>query len=117
MTENTETQSEPNTAIPTIRPRAGLMRGARLWQDPDGILLSPFMENGQQMGYVYVYGEEEPAVFDGVTWHSILSGDRPWGEMQDVVMAQYYLILEKAESNEVYKELSGYVTGSAASSV
>lgn len=107
MTDNNET-------TPAIKPRAGLTRGARLWPDPDGILSSPFMEAGQQMGYVYVYGEEEPAVFDGTTWHSILTEGQDWSSMQDVIMAQYYLILEKAETSDVYKELSGYVTGTAA---
>lgn len=97
----------------TIKPRAGLMRGARLWADPEGILVSPFMEGPEQMGYVLVYGEESPAVFDGTNWHSILDTDADWFEMDQVIAAQYYKILDYADKHEVYKELAGYVTGNA----
>lgn len=91
------------------------MRGARLWADPEGILISPFMEGPEQMGYVLVYGEDAPGVFDGTTWHPILEGDVDWFEMDSVIAAQYYKILEYAEEHEVYKELASYVTGNARS--
>lgn len=97
----------------SIKPRAGLMRGARLWADPEGILVSPFMEGPEQMGYVLVYGEEEPAVFDGTTWHPILEDDKNWFELDQLIAAQYYKILDYAEKNEIYKELASYVTGNA----
>lgn len=101
---------------PSIKPRAGLMRGARLWADPEGILISPFMEGTNQMGYVLVYGEEEPAVFDGTNWHPILEESQNWFEMDQIIAQQYYTILDYAEKDEVYKELASYVTGNAASS-
>lgn len=98
---------------PSIKPRAGLMRGARLWADPEGILVSPFMEGPEQMGYVLVYGEEEPAVFDGTNWHPILEDGKNWFELDQLIAAQYYKILDFAEKHEVYKELASYVTGNA----
>ena len=101
---------------PTIKPRAGLMRGARLWADPEGILVSPFMEGPEQMGYVLVYGEEAPAVFDGTEWHPILEADQDWFEMDQIIAQQYYKILDYAEKHEIYKELAGYVTGNAQAS-
>ena len=104
MAESNETN---NTA--KIPPRAGLMRGVRLWGDPDGILESPFEEDGMKMGYIYVYGEEAPAVFDGTNWHSVLVGD-PEVDPQ-VIAEQYYKVVEYAESNPEYKELARYITG------
>lgn len=109
METNSETEVQP-----TISARAGLMRGVRIWPDPDGILLSPFEEQGHKMGYVFVYGEDEPAVFDGKEWHSVLSEGYQWSNMQEDIAAQYYLILEHAEKNEAYKTLAGYITGGAA---
>lgn len=109
MTENTKNQTE--TAAPLISPRAGLMRGARLWPDPDGILESPFMEQGMQMGYVFVYGEDAPAVFDGTTWHSVLADSSAWSSMQETVADQYYKIIEQAKENSHYAELAKYITG------
>jgi hypothetical protein len=87
-----------------------------MWPDPDGILASSFEEQGQKMGYVYVYGEESPAVFDGTTWHSILVGDVDWYSMQEKIAVQYYKIVEHAKTNKEYEQLSSYVTGSAVSS-
>lgn len=94
---------------PTIPPRAGLMRGVRLWADPDGILESPFMEQGVQMGYIYVYGEESPAVFDGTNWHSVTGDLKPIDP--EIISTQYYKVIEHAESNEAYEELAQYITG------
>ena len=96
-----------------INPRAGLMRGARLWPDPDSILFSPFEENGQILGYVLVYGEEAPAVFDGTEWHSIIENPDQWNDMHPVIAEQYYKIVEHAEKNDAYKQLAGFVTGAA----
>lgn len=109
MTENTENQNE-NTAAPlTISPRAGLTRGVRLVPDPDGILASNFTEQGMKMGYVYVYGEESPAVFDGTTWHPILTAGVDWYSMQDEIATQYHKIVEQAKINKQYEELASYV--------
>lgn len=96
-----------------INPRAGLMRGVRLWPDPDSILLSPFEENGQTLGYVLVYGEEAPAVFDGTTWHPIIDNADQWSEMHPLIAEQYYKIVEHAEKNDAYAQLAGFVTGAA----
>jgi hypothetical protein len=112
MTENTENQTEAST--PLVNPRAGLMRGARLWPDPAGILESPFMENGMQMGYVLVYGEEFPAVYDGIVWHPVIDDPSAWASMQDAIADQYYKIIEHAKENVDYQELAAYITGSAA---
>lgn len=110
MTSNTETQNESTSGV-AISPRSGLMRGVRLWPDPDGILLSTFEEQGQKLGYVYVYGEEEPAVFDGTKWHPILTNGHSWADMQESIAAQYYLIVGHAEKNESYRDLANYVSG------
>jgi hypothetical protein len=101
---------------PTIPPRAGLMRGARIMPDPEGILESPFMEQGIQMGYVYVYGEEEPAVFDGATWHPVLTDPSAWNSilMQNVIVAQYDKIIAQAKTNSVYEVLATSITSSPA---
>ncbi len=87
------------------------MRGVRLWADPDGILESPFDEDGVKMGYIYVYGEESPAVFDGTTWHSVLAENQYVDP--DTISAQYYKVIEHSKSNEAYKELASYITGAS----
>jgi hypothetical protein len=87
------------------------MRGVRLWADPDSILESPFDEDGMKMGYVYVYGEESPAVFDGTTWHSVLVGDQEID--QQIIADQYYRVIEHSEINKDYEELARYITGAA----
>lgn len=89
-----------------VRPRAGTTRGVRLWPDPDGIFFSPFEEAGQKLGYIFVYGEEEPAVFDGKDWHPILHGDTKWEDMQQTIVEQYYRIAAHAEKNPAYKEIA-----------
>jgi hypothetical protein len=94
-----------------INPRAGIMRGARLWPDPDQILYSPFEESGQILGYVLVYGEEAPSVFDGKEWHPIIENSDQWAEMMPLIAEQYYKIVEHAETNDAYKQLAGFVTG------
>ena len=106
MTESNDTN---NTA--KIPPRAGLMRGVRLWADPDGILESPFDEDGMKMGYIYVYGEDAPAVFDGTAWHSVLVGDQEVD--QQIIADQYYKVIEHSETNKEYEELARYITGAA----
>ncbi len=103
------TEANEINATPKIQPRAGLMRGVRLWADPDGILESPFMEQGMQMGYIYVYGEESPAVFDGTAWHPVMSENEPVNP--EIISAQYYKVIEYAESNKEYEELAQYIIG------
>ena len=103
-----------NESPALINPRAGLTRGVRIWPDPDSILESTFEESGQKMGYVFVYGEDEPAVFDGTNWHPILTGEVKWEDMQERIVTQYYKIVEHAEKNEAYRDLAAHVTGTAA---
>jgi hypothetical protein len=71
------------------------------------------MENGMQMGYILVYGEEFPAVFDGTTWHPVIADPSAWASMQDVVAAQYYKVVDHAKENAAYEELATYITGAA----
>jgi len=105
------TTEDKSQAGPTISPRAGLLRGVRMWPDPDGILASPFEEQGQKMGYVYVYGEEEPAVFDGTTWHKIIADSEDWYSMQDQIANQYYRIIEHTKENNFYEQLAIHING------
>lgn len=105
------TESNETSIASKIPARAGLMRGVRLWADPDGILESPFDEDGVKMGYIYVYGEESPAVFDGTTWHSVLVGDQEVD--QQIIADQYYKVIAQSETNKAYEELAKYITGSA----
>lgn len=93
-----------NTEV--IPPRAGTLRGVRIWPDPDGILLSPFTEQGSQLGYVLIYGDAAPAVFDGKVWHPIMSEDTPWEEAQYLIVKQYQKIAQQAETNPAYKSLA-----------
>jgi hypothetical protein len=72
------------------------------------------MEQGIQMGYVYVYGEDAPAVFDGTTWHSVMADPSVWSSMQDLVAGQYYNIIEHAKENSAYEELAKYIVGASA---
>ena len=111
MTSNTESKAETTINTPRIPPRAGLLRGVRLWADPDGILESPFNEDGMKMGYIYVYGEDSPAVFDGTAWHSVLLGDQEID--QQIIADQYYKVIEHSETNKDYEELARYITGAA----
>jgi hypothetical protein len=97
-----------------INARAGMMRGVRLWADPDGILLSPFDESGQKMGYVLVYGEESPAVFDGKEWHSVLQEGLDWAGMHSLIADQYYKVIEHAAKNPEYAALAQHITGGVA---
>lgn len=105
------TAEAKDQASPLISPRAGLMRGVRLWADPDGILESPFGEQGQKMGYVYVYGEDSPAVFDGTTWHDVIENPEDWYSMQDLIASQYYKIIDHSKINKDYEELAMYIGG------
>ena len=100
--------------IPTegiIRPRAGTTRGVRIWPDPDGIFFSPFIEQGQQLGYIFVYGEDAPAVFDGKDWHPIMSEDVKWDDMQEQIVAQYYEIYAHSHKNPAYKAIAERLVG------
>lgn len=94
-----------------INPRAGIMRGVRLWNDPDKILISPFEENGVTLGYVLVYGEEAPAVFDGTTWHPVIENPEDWNSMSELIANQYYAIQAHAETNPEYEQLAKHIIG------
>lgn len=92
-----------------IKPNGGKMRGVRVMRDPDGILLDPFMdEGGNKYGYVIVYGEGVPAVYDGDVWHSIIDiSDSEWEEaLQGLVVEQGTKIAQAAQSSPVYAELA-----------
>jgi hypothetical protein len=85
-----------------IREQAGKVRGVRVMQDPDGILLSPFTnEAGTMYGYLIVPNEGDPAVFDGTEWHSICDG--PWDGSLEAARAQYELVANAATNNHQYK--------------
>ena len=93
-----------------IKPSAGTMRGVRVMRDPQGILMDPFMDPvmGGQFGYVVVYGEGEPGVFDGETWHPIYEGDASnWtNEQMGMIQAQAMKIAQAAVTEPVYAELA-----------
>lgn len=92
-----------------IKPNAGKMRGIRVMRDPDGVLLDSFVdESGVQYGYVVVYGEGTPAVFDGETWHNVSDKtDDEWEtELQDLLVAQGSKIAAAAGTSPVYAELA-----------
>lgn len=96
-----------------VRPRAGTTRGVRIWPDPDGIFLSPFIEQGQQLGYILVYGEDAPAVYDGKEWHPIMSEEISWEDMQEQIVAQYYQIYAHAQKNPAYKDIAERLVGTS----
>jgi hypothetical protein len=93
-----------------IKPKAGTMRGVRVMRDPQGILMDPFMDPilGNQFGYVVVYGEGEPAVFDGETWHPIYEGDASGWLANQIPMLQEQMmkIMSAAGTEPVYAELA-----------
>lgn len=100
----------------TIRENAGKLRGVRVVRDPDGILLDPFVDDmGGQVGYVVVYGEGSPAVYDGENWVSILNiSEDEWNEnIQKYVMEQGEKIAQAAQTNEIYRHLLAVVYASA----
>ena len=86
------------------------MRGVRVMRDPLGILTDPFIDPvmGGQFGYVVVYGEAEPAVFDGETWHPIYEGDASnWtGDQMSRLQVQMMRIAQAATTEPVYAELA-----------
>lgn len=106
MTSNIDNKA----ILPEIQPRAGLMRGVRIWYDPDSILANSFEERGQQMGYVYIFGEGSPAVFDGTTWHPVCSEDPAWEPTHDDVSDQHFNIIEQAKINPKYLELATHLS-------
>jgi hypothetical protein len=93
-----------------IKPSAGTMRGVRVVRDPQGILMDPFMDPimGGQFGYVVIYGEGEPGVFDGETWHPIFEGDASnWANDQmSRLQEQMMKIAQAAPTEPVYAELA-----------
>jgi hypothetical protein len=91
-----------------IKANSGKMRGVRVMRDPAGILMDPFTDGtGMQYGYVLVYGEESPAVFDGENWHSIIDETDNWEEtLSEVLQVQATKIMELAGSDPVYAELA-----------
>jgi hypothetical protein len=91
-----------------IKANAGKMRGIRVMRDPEGILLDPFTdETGIQYGYVVVYGEEAPAIFDGTEWHPVLDGTSSWeDQLQELITTQATRLVEKGATNQVYAEIA-----------
>lgn len=92
-----------------IKSNAGKIRGVRVMRDPAGVLLDPFTdETGMQYGYVLVYGEESPAVFDGENWHSVIDDtDLNWEEtLPEKLQVQAQKIMELASTDPIYAELA-----------
>lgn len=92
-----------------IKPNAGKMRGVRVMRDPDGILLDSFTdESGNKYGYVIVYGEGLPAVYDGESWHPVSDKtDEEWEtELQTLLVEQGTKISLAANTSPVYAELA-----------
>lgn len=94
-----------------IRPNAGQLRGVRAVRDPEQILLDPFADPlGGYVGYVIVYGEGLPAVYDGTNWHPITDEtEEEWNNaLQERIVKQGTAISEAAQKgNEVYVQLAG----------
>ena len=94
-----------------IKPNAGQLRGVRAVRDPEGILLDPFADPlGGHVGYVIVYGEGLPAVYDGTNWHPITEEtEEEWNNaLQERIIKQGTAISEAAQKgNEVYVQLAG----------
>lgn len=94
-----------------IKPNAGQLRGVRAVRDPEQILLDPFADPlGGHVGYVIVYGEGLPSVFDGTTWHPITDEtEEEWANaLQERIVKQGTAISEAAQKgNEVYVQLAG----------
>jgi hypothetical protein len=94
-----------------IKPNAGQLRGVRAVRDPDGILSDPFHDPmGGYVGYVIVYGEGLPAVYDGTTWHPITDEtEEEWDNaLQERIVKQGTAISEAAQrGSEVYSQLAG----------
>jgi hypothetical protein len=92
-----------------IKANAGKMRGVRVMRDPDGVLFSPFTdETGMQYGYVIVYGEGYPAVFDGENWHPVSEvPESEWDDsLQERLVEQGTKIATAAAGSPVYAELA-----------
>jgi hypothetical protein len=92
-----------------IKPNAGKMQGVRVMRDPDGILLDPFTDvDGSKYGYVIVYGEGVPSVFDGEVWHPVITGsDADWEDsLQQLIVDQGMKISNAAMTSPVYAELA-----------
>ena len=93
-----------------IKPGAGAMRGVRVVRDPLGILMDPYMDPtmGSQYGYVVVYGESEPAVFDGDVWHPVFEGDaNHWAStLMERIQQQSFKIVQGASQDPAYAELA-----------
>jgi hypothetical protein len=92
-----------------IKANAGKLRGVRIMRDPAGVLIDPFIDDtGIQYGYVIVYGEEQPAVFDGTEWRSIMDEeDSTWEDtLGDRLHTQAQKIMELSTTDPVYAELA-----------
>jgi len=92
-----------------IKPNAGKMQGVRVMRDPDGILLDPFTDvDGSKYGYVIVYGEGVPSVFDGEVWHPVITGSvEDWeDQLQQLIVDQGSKIATAAQTSPVYAELA-----------
>jgi hypothetical protein len=92
-----------------IKANAGQMRGVRAMRDPEGILLDSFTdETGLQYGYVIVYGEGSPAVYDGETWAPITDKtDEEWADgLQDLLVKQGVAITTASSTTHAYAELA-----------
>lgn len=92
-----------------IKPNAGQLRGVRAVRDPEGILLDSFEDPmGGKVGYIIVYGEGLPAVFDGTTWHPITDEtEQEWTDaLQERIVKQGTAISQAAATNQIYAQLA-----------
>jgi hypothetical protein len=94
-----------------IKPFAGKMRAVRVMSDPLGILLNTFEQDGAKFGYVIVYGEDSPAVFDGTNWHSILEDGVNWEtDYASLLADQMQKIKDSAELDPAYENIAQIMT-------
>lgn len=90
-----------------IRAEAGKLRGVRVMNDPEGILLDPFldMDGVTLFGYLLIPHEGSPAVFDGKDWHPIYDGDDL--DIHDLSAKQYTAVKAAVEAgNAGYAQLA-----------
>ena len=90
-----------------IKSQAGLMRGVRVMQDPNSILLSTFTGlDGVQYGYVVVPTEDSPAVFDGIEWHSILEDEvQDWPSFAMAAATEQFSAIQLNLSVPAYQQI------------
>jgi hypothetical protein len=88
-----------------IKERIGQMRGFRIIEDPDGVLLGNFDFNGLKMGYLLFPEEGHPAIFDGEAWISIFNEaglERVDADLPGMIKEQNTKLTSAALTNSAY---------------